>query len=80
MRDGPDALREERVRVADAVISVPLNPGFASLNLAQAVLLLGYEWYRGEKPPRAVRLERNRGRLADARVGEVPVRDAASQR
>jgi tRNA C32,U32 (ribose-2'-O)-methylase TrmJ len=25
---------------------VPLNPGFSSLNLAQAVLLIGYEWFQ----------------------------------
>jgi tRNA/rRNA methyltransferase len=27
------------------VINVPLNPAFSSLNLAQAVLLIGYEWF-----------------------------------
>src|SRR5262249_61724392 len=32
--------------LADAVIAVPLNPSFASLNLAQAVLLVGYEWFQ----------------------------------
>jgi len=26
-------------------LTVPLNPAFSSLNLAQAVLLVGYEWY-----------------------------------
>ena len=34
------------------------------MNLAQAVLLLGYEWYRAETDPKAERLERNRGRAA----------------
>lgn len=29
---------------ADAAVMIPVNPQFASLNLAQAVLLLGYEW------------------------------------
>ena len=29
---------------ANAIIEVPLNPAFASLNLAQAVLLVGYQW------------------------------------
>ena len=28
------------------VVSVPLNPKFTSLNLAQAVLLVGYEWFQ----------------------------------
>ena len=30
---------------ADTIVTAPLNPGFASLNLAQAVFLIGYEWY-----------------------------------
>src|SRR4029078_1331285 len=51
---GPDrmGLLSEHVALADAVISVPLNPGFASLNLGQAVLLLGYEWFQAaDKTP-----------------------------
>jgi tRNA/rRNA methyltransferase len=36
----PDIVR------ANAVVSVPVNPAYASLNLAQAVLLLAYEWRR----------------------------------
>jgi len=40
------------VALADAIISVPVNPDFASLNLAQCVLLVGYEWARaGDKTP-----------------------------
>ena len=31
---------------ADAIVMIPVNSRFASLNLAQAVLLLGYEWMR----------------------------------
>ena len=34
----------------DAVLSVPLNPDFTSLNLAQAVLLVGYEWFQSGAP------------------------------
>jgi len=30
---------------ADTLVRIPLNPGFTSLNLAQAVLLLGYAWF-----------------------------------
>jgi len=37
---------------ADAVLTVPLNPDFPSLNLAQAVLLVGYEWWQlGDTSP-----------------------------
>jgi len=34
-------------------LNVPLNPAFASLNLAQAVLIVGYEWFtaRADPPP-----------------------------
>ena len=33
------------IALSDAVVTVPLNPEFSSLNLAQAVLLIGYEWW-----------------------------------
>ena len=33
---------------ANAKITIPLNPEFASLNLAQSVLLIGYEWYQAQ--------------------------------
>lgn len=38
-------LHNDDVAIADTILTVPLNPGFRSLNLAMAVLLLGYEWY-----------------------------------
>ncbi len=38
-------LESDDLTFANQIISVPLNPGFSSLNLAQAVLLLGYEWF-----------------------------------
>lgn len=38
-------LTTEDVALADAIMRVPLNPGFTSLNLAQAVLLCCYEWF-----------------------------------
>ncbi len=45
---GPEraGLENEDVSRANAIISVPVNPDFPSLNLAQCVLLLGYEWRR----------------------------------
>ncbi|WP_426441896.1 TrmJ/YjtD family RNA methyltransferase [Bradyrhizobium genosp. P] len=39
-------LTNEEVALANRVITFPVNPGFASLNLAQAVLLMGYEWFK----------------------------------
>src|SRR5450432_3962838 len=39
-------LQNKEVALADRIITFPVNPGFASLNLAQAVLLIGYEWFK----------------------------------
>ncbi len=43
---GPErsGLETEDVALARAIITVPINPKFASLNLAQAVVLCAYEW------------------------------------
>lgn len=43
---GPErsGLVNDDIALADSVLSVPLNPAFASLNLAQAVFVVGYEW------------------------------------
>jgi tRNA/rRNA methyltransferase len=38
-------LHNDDVALADAIVNIPTNPGFSSINIAQAVLLLGYEWY-----------------------------------
>jgi tRNA/rRNA methyltransferase len=51
---GPErmGLITDQVALADTIINVPLNPAFSSLNLAQAVLLVGYEWFAaGEATP-----------------------------
>jgi tRNA/rRNA methyltransferase len=59
---GPErtGLENDEVSLADAVVSFPVNPAFASINLAQAVLLVGYEWFKVANtaaPPFAMRLE-----------------------
>ena len=45
---GPErsGLETEDVALANAIVTVPINPDFGSLNLAQAVILLAYEWSR----------------------------------
>jgi tRNA/rRNA methyltransferase len=45
---GPErsGLETEDVALANAIVTVPINPEFGSLNLAQAVILLAYEWSR----------------------------------
>ncbi|MGD1879618.1 MAG: RNA methyltransferase [Kiloniellaceae bacterium] len=63
---GPErsGLVNDDIALADAALSVPLNPAFASLNLAQAVLLVGHAWFLAadETPPRF--LETNAGEPA----------------
>ncbi|MGI9511253.1 MAG: RNA methyltransferase [Geminicoccaceae bacterium] len=51
---GPErtGLSNDDLIYADAVLSVPLNPGYSSLNLAQAVLLIAYEWFQAGAPER----------------------------
>lgn len=41
-------LTNDEVSLADVIVTAPVNPAYASLNIAQAVLLLGYEWFRHE--------------------------------
>ena len=43
-------LDNDAIALADAAITVPSTPDFSSLNLAMAVLLIGYEWYRLRAP------------------------------
>lgn len=39
-------LENDEVALADQIVTLPVNPGFASLNLAQAVVIVGYEWFK----------------------------------
>jgi tRNA/rRNA methyltransferase len=41
-----NGLESHEVGLADVVITLPVNPAFASLNLAQAVVIIGYEWFK----------------------------------
>lgn len=49
---GPEraGLENDDIARANAILTVPVNPDFPSLNLGQAVLLLGYEWAQGRLP------------------------------
>jgi len=54
---GPErsGLETDDVALARTIVTVPINPRFGSLNLAQAVILVAYEWSKGEalaSPPR----------------------------
>jgi tRNA/rRNA methyltransferase len=39
-------LENTEVALTDAIVTFPVNPAFASLNLAQAVLVVAYEWFK----------------------------------
>lgn len=48
-------LETDEVAIARSIITVPINPEFGSLNLAQAVILCAYEWSKHQKlesPPK----------------------------
>ncbi len=49
-------LSNDEVALADGVVTIPTEPGFASINLGQAVLLLGYEWFKAadSTPPERI--------------------------
>ena len=65
---GPErtGLVNEDMVQADTALSIPLNPQFSSLNMAQAVLLVSYEWATAatEAETPAERLSDHAGRLA----------------
>jgi tRNA/rRNA methyltransferase len=49
-----NGLENHEVGLADRILTLPVNPAFASLNLAQAVIIVAYEWFKraggGELP------------------------------
>jgi tRNA/rRNA methyltransferase len=64
---GPErmGLLNDEVALADTVLTVPLNPAFASLNLAQAVLVIGYEWFTAGSTAPAQHLRTGQSRRAN---------------
>lgn len=51
---GPErmGLVNDDLALADALVRIPLNPGFSSMNLAQSVMILAYEWFQaGDATP-----------------------------
>jgi len=41
-----NGLHNDEVALADRIVTLPVNPAFASLNLAQAVVIVAYEWFK----------------------------------
>jgi len=69
---GPErtGLTNDELLLADALVSYPVNPEFSSLNVAQAVLLFGYVWYRqtagdAPAPPAATAMPATKAELGD---------------
>lgn len=73
---GPErsGLETEDVALADAIVTIPINPQFGSINLAQAVILLAYEWSRSQAlaqpPKRELEPAAPRGEL-DGLIGQL---------
>ena len=63
---GPEraGLDSDDMARADALIRYPLNPGFSSLNLAQAVMIMAYEWWLSDDGTPARTLMTNETRVA----------------
>ena len=79
---GPEraGLENDDIAQANALISVPVNPEFPSLNLAQCVLLVGYEWLRAsaEETDRSVEMAGTQRATGDEVI--IPDHKAASLR
>jgi tRNA/rRNA methyltransferase len=60
-------LTNEELVLADAILTVPSNPAFSSLNLAQSVAVVAYEWWKGthDKPAFKVPAKYRRAKLAN---------------
>ncbi|MDO8839697.1 MAG: RNA methyltransferase [Parvibaculum sp.] len=56
---GPErtGLENDDLALADVLMMVPVNPAFASLNLAQCVLLMAYEWHKAGDATAPMRIE-----------------------
>ena len=78
---GPErtGLTNEDVALADAILSIPTHPAYPSLNLAQAVAVVAYEWFQaaGHRPHPAPILEAEGG--ATRRAGAEPATKAELQ-
>ncbi len=52
-----NGLENDEIALADCILTLPVNPAFASLNLAQAVAVVAYEWFKlatGDRLPFAM--------------------------
>jgi tRNA/rRNA methyltransferase len=70
---GPErsGLENDDVARADAILQIPLNPSFSSLNLAQAVLLVSYAWLVADNPFSPGEIKTELGETAPAKKDEI---------
>ncbi|MBT7898080.1 MAG: RNA methyltransferase, partial [Rhodospirillales bacterium] len=54
-------LDNEDVALSDAIVMVPVSPDHTSINLGQAVLLIGYEWFQAGDPETLTEVTRKSG-------------------
>ena len=57
-------LYNDDIAISDAMVMIPVNPEHPSLNLAQAVLLIGYEWHLAGGPATIAEVTRKGGQPA----------------
>lgn len=70
---GPEraGLENDDVVLANAILNIPLNPGFSSLNLAQAVLLTCFSWLSAKNPFEKAPVTTEMGETAPAQKQEI---------
>lgn len=70
---GPErtGLESDDVALANAILNIPLNPGFSSLNLAQAVLLTCYSWLNCDNPFREEQITPSMGDTSPATKADI---------
>ena len=78
---GPErtGLENDDMVHADTALSIPLNPQFSSLNIAQAVLLVAYEWAAAGETPPEERMSEHATRPADQGRAAEPVRPSRAR-
>ena len=66
-----DGLQNSEIALANTIVEVPLNPEHSSMNLAQAVLIVGYEWFQAayEGPQEMVTFDRSMPASKEMLVG-----------
>jgi len=70
---GPEraGLENDDVVFANAILNIPLNPGFSSLNLAQAVLLVCFSWLSADNPFQPENIAVEMGETSPAQKHEI---------